>query len=155
LQENGYTVFRFDLAPKFTRFDLSLGDAFRYLKKCTGFRVTFWRCPVRGLAVRLHSSPNKKLHDGGFSGARLYFSTHADETEAKRELVLDVLLFGIDLFRGLPNATFKEQTTIIRMLLSAPVGTPVEEYQALKFKLLPYFQNVMDTHQANLRRNLL
>jgi hypothetical protein len=155
LMENGYTVFRFDLAPKFTRFDLSLGDAFRYLKKCTGFRVTFWRCPVRGLGVRLHSPPNPKQHDGGFTCTVLHFATQADEAEAKRELVLDVLLFGIDLFRGLPNKTFEEQTTILRNLLTAPVGSPPEEYLGLKAQLHPCFQKVIDTRQADLRRNLL
>jgi hypothetical protein len=51
LRATGYTVFRFDFDRKFTRRDLSLGDAFRYLKKCTRFNVSFWRCPVRGLPL--------------------------------------------------------------------------------------------------------
>jgi len=155
LEENGFTVFRFDLAPAFTRRHLSLGDAFRYLKKCTRFNVTFWRCPVRGLGVKLHSPPEPRTHDSGFTCTVLHFSALPDEAEAKRQLVLDVLLYGIDLFRGLPNKTFKEQTDIIKTLLTAPVGAPAEEYLALKAKLFPCFQEALRTHQANLRRNLL
>jgi len=52
----------------------------------------------------------------------LHFATQADEVEAKRESVLDVLLFCIDLFGGLPNKTFEEQTTMLRNLLTEPVA---------------------------------
>jgi hypothetical protein len=57
--------------------------------------------------------------------------------------------------RRLPNKTFKEQAAILRNLLTAQIGSPREEYLGLKAKLHPCFQKVIETHQADLRRNLL
>jgi len=156
LRERGYTVFRFDFAPKFTRRNLGLGDAFRELKRLTGYKVVFWRCPVRGLAVRYHSPPTTTyIHDKGDSWLLLDFSTNTDEEEAKRELVLNVLLVGIGLFRGLPNAVFDEQTSIIRNLLTAPASAPQDEWLALKARLDHRIEPLLKTHQAELRQNLL
>ncbi len=36
----------------------------------------------------------------------LNFSNLADKTDAKRALVIDMLLRGIELYRGLPNQAF-------------------------------------------------
>ena len=156
LRERGYTVFRFDFAPKFIRRNLSLGDAFRELKRLTGYKVAFWRCPVRGMAVRYHSPPTTThIHDKGDSWILLDFSTKADEAEAKRELVLNVVLVGIGLFRGLPNAIFEEQTSIIRNLLTAPASASQDEWLELKARLHPKIEPLLKTHQAELRQNLL
>jgi hypothetical protein len=51
-RRNGFTVFHFDFNPKLTRRNTTLGEAIWYLMRVTGTRITFWRCPIRGLAIR-------------------------------------------------------------------------------------------------------
>ena len=60
-QSNGFTVFHFDYNPSLTRRDLKLGEAIRYLMRVTGTRISFWRCPVRGLAVQYRKLPTTRL----------------------------------------------------------------------------------------------
>jgi hypothetical protein len=156
LRETGYTVFRFDFAPKFTRRDLSLGDAIRELKRLTGCKISFWRCPMRGLAVRYQSPPaTSYTYDQGTTSVTLRFSTSEDEIDAKRALLLDALLIGIDLYRGLPNNIYDEQTDLLRALLTARPSVEKEEWLALKARLHPKIDPLLKTHDADLRQNLL
>jgi hypothetical protein len=156
LRATGYTVFRFDFAPKFTRRDLSLGDAIRELKRLTGYKIGFWRCPVRGMAVRYQSPPTTSYsYDKGTTSVTLRFSTAEEETEAKRELLLDALLLGIDLYRGLPNEVYNEQTDLLRALLTARPSVEKDEWLALKARLHPKIEPLLKTHDADLRQNLL
>lgn len=156
LRANGYTVFRYDFAPRFTRRNLSLGDAVRELQRLSGYKISFWRCPVRGLALKYKSPPTSSyLHDKGDSWVMLHFSNSPDETTAKHDLVLDALLRGMEDFRGLPNSAFEEQTDILRALLTAPASAPREEWLALKARLFPAIVPLLASHQADLRQNLL
>ena len=52
-----WTVFYFDFNPKLTRRNLSPGEALRHLLKVTHTRLSWWRCPVRGWAVRYRKLP--------------------------------------------------------------------------------------------------
>jgi hypothetical protein len=56
-RRRGFTVFHFDLKPSLTRRDLILGESIRYLLRATGSRLTFWRCPIRGLAAQIQRLP--------------------------------------------------------------------------------------------------
>lgn len=108
------------------------------------------------MAVKYQSPPTTSyIHDKGDSWTLLHFSTSEDETTAKRDLVLNVLLIGIGLFRGLPNAAFEEQTNILRALLTAPASAPQDEWLALKARLDHRIEPLLKTHQAELRKNLL
>jgi hypothetical protein len=156
LKANGYTVFHFDFRPQQTFRNLSLGDAFRKLKKLTGYKVTFWRCPVRGLAVKIHFPPATTLvHDKGETWSLLAFSTKENEAEAKRDLVLELLLSGMNQYRALPNTVFDEQVAIVKALLMAPPSMDGQEWLAHKARLHPKIAPLVDTHQAELRHHLL
>jgi hypothetical protein len=116
-QSNGYTVFHFDFNPTLTRRDLKLGEAIRYLMRVTGTRISFWRCPVRGLAVQYRKLPTTPLaYDHGETYMFLNFSELKDRTEAKKALVMDLLFRGIELYRGLPNRLFDDEVETIRWL---------------------------------------
>jgi hypothetical protein len=122
----------------------------------TGVKVGFWKCPVRGLAVQFQSPPQTTyVYDQGTISRLMHFSRLEDETQAKRDLILDVVLGGIDLYRGLPNQMFDEQVGIIRALLNAPPSFSGEEWLALKAKLDPKIQPLLTTHEADLRQNIL
>ena len=56
-RQHGFTVFLFEFKPNLTRRDTTLGEAIRYLLRVRGSRMSFWRCPIRGLAVRIKRLP--------------------------------------------------------------------------------------------------
>jgi hypothetical protein len=85
----------------------------------------------------------------------LHFSDLADETEAKRVLVLDTLLTGIELYRGLPNKIFNAQVETLKRLLTAPPSVPAAEWLAVLNEIHPKFRSMLRTHEADLRLHLL
>jgi hypothetical protein len=153
---NGFTVFHFDLNPKLTRRDLKLGEAIRHLLRVTGTRMSFWRCPVRGLAVQFRKPPASSYsYDRGESWMLLHFSDAEDEAEAKRALVLDTLLTGIELYRGLPNMVFNDQVETLKGLLTAPPSVPADEWLTVLNQVHLKFRSLLRTHEADLRLHLL
>jgi hypothetical protein len=103
-RRHGFTAFHFDFNPKLTRRNLTLGEAIRHLMRVTGTRISFWRCPIRGLAIQYKKLPTTSYsHDNGETYMVLHFCDLADKAEAKRVLVLDMLLSGIEMYRGWPN----------------------------------------------------
>lgn len=156
MRATGYTVFRFDLAPKFTKANFSLGDACRELMRLSGYKVTFWRCEVRGLAVHIRTAPTSTyLHDQGESWKVLHFSTNEDEEAAKRELILDLILDGMADYRALPNAAYTQQIVVLKSLLTAPASATKEDWLAARAQLHPRIARVLATHEADLRKHLL
>lgn len=82
-RENGFTVFHFDFSPKLTWRDLTFGEAVRLLQRATGTKVSFWRCPVRGLALQYKELPRTSFsYDQGTTYRRMTFSTNADAVAA-------------------------------------------------------------------------
>ncbi len=155
-RQHGYTVFHFDFNPKLTRHDLTLGEAIRYLMRVTGTRISFWRCPVRGLAVQYRELPKTTLlYDKGETWRILHFTRIEDIAEAKKVLVLDMLLQGIALYRGLPNALYDQETQLIRELLTCRASVPAEDWLAMKARLDRRTQSLFDSHAADLRCHLL
>ncbi len=155
-RQNGFTVFHFDLNPKLTRRDLTLGEAIRHLLRVTRARMSFWRCPVRGLAVQIKRLPRTSYsHDHGDSFMMLHFSDLEDEVVAKKVLALDMLLTGIDLYRGLPNAIFDEQIETIKWLLKAPSSVPAEEWLKVLDRVHPQTRPLLRSHAPDLRVHLL
>ena len=155
-RRNGWTVFHFDFQPKLTRRDMTLGEAIRHLTRITGTKISFWRCPVRGLAIRYHELPRTNFsYDSGTTYVILHFSDAPDQTEAKRQLVINMLLRGIQLYRGLPNSVFQEEVDRIHWLLKAPPSVDAQEWLGVKNKLNDRTQHILRTHEPELRRNLL
>ncbi len=155
-RRNGFTVFRFDFNPKLTRYDLTLGEAVRYLMRLTGTRISFWRCPVRGLAIQYKKLPTTRMHhDKGETWMMLHFTDLQDEVAAKKALVLDMLLRGIDLYRGLPNSHYDQEVALIRQILTCRAAVSAEDWLAMKARLDPRTQPLIDTHNADLRCHLL
>ena len=155
-QSNGWTVFHFDFQPNLTRRNMTLGEAIRHLMRVTGFRISFWRCPMRGLAIQYHELPKTNyVHDSGERYVMLHFSDAVDVTEAKRALVIDMLLSGIKLYRGWPNEIFQGEVERIRWLLKAPPSIDAQEWLAVKNRLDVRNQRVVRTHEPDLRANLL
>ena len=155
-QNNGYTVFHFDFNPTLTRRDLKLGEAIRYLMRVTGTRISFWRCPVRGLAVQYRKLPPPKYkYAYGETYMFLNFCELKDSTEAKKALVLDLLLRGIELYRGLPNHLFDEQVQTIKWLLKAPPSVGSDEWLRVLATLPERTKPLLRTHEADLRHHLL
>lgn len=154
--QNGFTVFHFDLNPKLTRRDLSVGEALRHMMRVTGTKISTWRCPIRGLALEYHELPRTRMaHDHGTRYQILRFSTLEDEREAKRELAVDMLLQGIGLYRGFPNSYFKHQVGTLIELLEAPPTIRAEDWNKGKASLHKCFARVLETHQPELRHHLL
>lgn len=154
-EREGWTVFHFDLKPQLTIRNLYIGEAIRHLQRVTATRIGFWRCPVRGLAIQYKELPTSHyLGHYGDTWMMLHFSQQEDIVAAKRELVEDMLLKGIKLYRALPNAVFDEQVLILKGLLRAPVSIGKDEWLALKAMLHKPFQPLLDSHQADLRANL-
>lgn len=155
-RRNGFTVFHFDFNPKLTCRDLKLGEAIRYLMRVTGTRVSFWRCPVRGLAVQYRKLPHTRYaYDHGESYMFLHFSDLDDVTAAKKALVLDVLLRGIELYRGLPNRLFDQEVATIKWLLTAPPSVGSDDWLKSLETLQKPSKTVIRTHEAELRFHLL
>jgi hypothetical protein len=155
-QQCGFTVFHFDFKPNLIRRDLTLGEAIRHLLRVTSSRMSFWRCPVRGLAVQIKRLPRTSYsHDHGESFMMLHFCDLEDEVAAKKILVLDMLLTGIDLYRGLPNNVFDEQVATIKWLLTAPPSVPAEEWLKVQGRVHRQTRPLLRTHEAELRHHLL
>lgn len=152
----GWTVFHFDLKPNLTRRNLFIGEAIRHLMRVTGTRISFWRCPVRGLAIEYRELPRTSMsYDKGVSWKILHFSRAEDITEAKRALVMDMLLQGIQLYRALPNRHFEQEIARIKWLLTAPPSVSAEDWKTALAKLDKHFRAVIRTHEAELRFHLL
>jgi hypothetical protein len=152
----GWTVFHFDLKPNLTRRNLFIGEAIRHLMRVTGTRISFWRCPVRGLAIEYRELPRTSMsYDKGVSWKILHFSREEDITEAKRALVMDMLLQGIQLYRALPNDVFEREVAQIKCLLRAPPSVRAEEWKHQLATLDKRLQTVMRTHETELRFHLL
>jgi len=155
-RKNGWCIFRYDFDLRFTRTELSLGEAIRYLCKVTGRRISWWRCPVRGLSIEYKILPTtNKAHDHGETYRSLSFSDHANEIEAKKQLVVDTLLRGMGDFRGLPRPHFDQEIALIRFLLIAPPSVGAKDWMVARAKLQPRTQEVLTTHEAELRTHIL
>jgi hypothetical protein len=155
-RDDGWTVFHFDLNPKFTRRNLFVGEAIRELMRRTHTRIAFWRCPVRGLAVQYQVLPTSSyIWDRGASYRIMDFSTLADEMAAKKQLVENMLLKGIDYHRALPNKVFDSQMALMRSLLEAPPSLGAEDWNAGKAQLHEKFQPLLHTHLATLWLHVL
>lgn len=152
----GWTVFHFDLKPNLTRRNIFVGEAIRHLMRVTGTRISFWRCPVRGLAIEYRELPRTNMaHDHGISWKVLHFTQVEDITEAKRVLVIDMLLQGIGLYRALPNRVFDQDLQLISWLLTAPPSVSAEDWKKQLARLDRRFRDVLRTHEADLRFHLL
>jgi hypothetical protein len=155
-REHGFAVFHFDFKPNLTRRDMTLGEAIRHLLRVTGCRMSFWRCPVCGLALRIRHLPRTSYaFDRGETFIMLHFSDLEDEVAAKKVLALDMLLTGIELYRGLPNAMFDEQVSTIKWLLTAPPSVPADEWLKALDKVHSKTRPLLRTHEAELRFHLL
>lgn len=153
---HGWTVFHFDLKPSLTRSNMRVGEAVRHLMRVTGTKFNTWRCPVRGLALEYWELPRTRMvHDNGVRYRWLHFSTLADERAARQELAVDMLLCGVGLYRAFPNAYFIQQTGLVRELLLAPPSISAEDWNKAKAGLHTCLQTVLETHQPELRFNLL
>lgn len=148
----GWTVIHFDLKPHLTRRNMFMGEAIRHLMRVTGTRISFWRCPLRGLAIEYRElPPTAKAYDRGVSWKVLHFTQVEDITEAKRILVIDMLLQGIGLYRALPNREFDQDMQNLKWLLTAPPSVPAEEWNARRECQDRRFRDVLRTHEAELR----
>lgn len=155
-KREGWTIFHHDFNPSLTRRDMTLGEAIRHLLRVTGCRMSFWRCPVRGLAVQIRELPHTPYSfDKGETWMMLHFSDLEDQVAAKKVLALDMLLTGIGLYRGLPNAAFDEQVATIKYLLTAPPSVPAEDWLKVLEKLHPKIRPVLRSHESDLRTHLL
>lgn len=155
-REKGWTVFHFDLKLNLTRRDMFIGEAIRHLMRVTGTRISFWRCPVRGLAMQYRELPRTSMaYDHGVTWKVLHFTQIEDVTEAKRVLVIDMLLQGIALYRALPNHVFDQEIVNIKSVLTAPPSVGAEEWKAMLARLDKRFQTVIRTHEPELRFHLL
>ena len=63
-------------------------------------------------------------------------------------LVLDMLLSGIELYRGWPNTFFDEQVATISWLLQAPPSVPAEEWLKVRKTADPTTQPLLRTHES-------
>lgn len=152
----GWTVFHFDLNPKLMWHRLLLNEACNQLMRATRTRMAFWRCPVRGLALKYRHLPKDPLgYDIGPEIKLLHFSQLDDDAMAKAELKRDILIHGIGNYRGLPGPHFREQVARLRGLLTAPVDVTSETFQAGIKLLHGPFQELYRTHQLELRHFLL
>lgn len=155
-RREGWTIFHFDYNPKLTRENLSPGAALRYLLKITNHQIALWRCPVRGYAVEYHKLPTTtKAYDHGEKYRVMHFSRAETEIEAKRELCEDMLLYGIEHYRGLPNEDFAERVQTLKWLLTAPPSIEAKDWLAVKATLPKRTQALLKTHEAELRLHLL
>jgi hypothetical protein len=124
--------------------------------RVTGTKISFWRCPIRGLAIQYKKRPRTSYsYDSGESYMVLHFCDMADNAEAKRVLVLDMLVNGIELHRDWPNTFFDQQVATIKWLLQAPPSIPAEEWLKARGTVDPRTQPLLRTHEADLRFHLL
>jgi hypothetical protein len=94
-------------------------------------------------------------YDGGYTYMTLHFSTRENAVDAKRELAIDTLLNGIDLYRGLPNTVFDDQVATIQWLLTAPPSVGAEEWKRVLEKVHAKTRPLLKTHESELRHHLL
>jgi hypothetical protein len=85
----------------------------------------------------------------------LHFSNDADEVVAKKALVQDMLLLGMQLYRALPNTQFDAEVERICWLMRAPPSVSAEEWCKARGDLDKRAQDVLRTHEAELRHHLL
>jgi hypothetical protein len=155
-QSEGWTVFPFDVKPSLTHRNLWLGEAARQLLKVTGTRISWRRCLVRGLTIDYRQLPRTAMvYDQGERWTRLHFSQIQDESEAKKALVTDMLLQGIENYRALPNMVFDSEMNRIKWLLTAPPSISAEDWKESLSHLDRRFEEVLRTHEAELRFHLL
>ena len=122
----------------------------------SGCRMSFWRCPVRGLAVEIRELPRTSYSfDRGETWRMLHCSDSEDKVAAKKVLALDMLLTAIGLYQGLPNAVFDEQVATIKWLLTAPPSVPAENWMKVLEKVHPKSRPLLRTHESDLRTHLL
>lgn len=153
-RSHGWTVFHFNLNPSATYRHLWPGEAARLLLKLTGHRLSYWRCPSRGLAIKYRRLPTGP-HDKARTSTRPVFSTIADPVEAKKELVIDMLYRGLELYRALPNKLYEREVQLMRELLTAPPHIDRAEWLRVKHKLDPSSRHLLHSHEADLRKHLL
>jgi hypothetical protein len=128
----------------------------RHLLKVTATKITWWRCPLRGWAIQYTKLPTStKAYDHGETYRMLHFSNLENEIEAKKMLCEDLLLCGIEYYRGLPNKIFDEQVELIKWLLTAPPSVPANDWLKARAKLHHKTQPLLGTHEADLRVHLL
>jgi len=124
--------------------------------RVTGTRISFWRCPIRGLAIQYRKLPRTSMaYDHGETYMVMRFCDLADNAEAKRVLVLDMLLSGIELYCGWPNTFFDQQVAAIKWLLQAPPSVPAEEWLKVRATVDPRAEPLLRTHEPDLRFHLL
>jgi hypothetical protein len=155
-EETGWTVFYFNFDPKLTRRNMTVGEAIRHLLRITSTRLAWWRCPVRGLSIQYRRLPQTTYKwDSGETYRALVFSKNEDEVAAKRELVTEMLLTGIDLYRALPNKVFDMEVATLCWLLNAPPSVPAEDWLGVKNRLQKQSVPALEAHEATLRKHLL
>jgi hypothetical protein len=155
-RRDGWTIFYFDFDPKRTCRNLSPGDALRHLLKVTSTKIAWWHCPVRGWAIQYTKLPTStKAYDHGETYRMLHFSNLENEIEAKKVLCEDILLCGVEYYRGLPNKDFDEQVGLMKWLLTAPPSVPAIEWLGARARLHHKTRPVLETHEAELRHHLL
>jgi hypothetical protein len=64
----------------------------------------------------------------------LHFSELKDRTETKKALVFDLLLRGVELYRGLPNRLLDKQVKMIKWLLMAPSSIGSDQWLRVTVK---------------------
>lgn len=150
----GWTVFHHDFRPEQTYRNLRLDEAARHIQRLTGTPIAFWRCPSRGLSVEYRPLP--PACGGKAKAYRMpRFSRLANEEDAKRELAEDMVMNGIALYRGLPNAVFDAEVNLLVSLLRAPPSVGAADWLALKVQLQEKSKIALETHENELRAHLL
>ena len=69
--------------------------------------------------------------------------------------MLDMLLTGIEMFRGLPNVAFDEEIRRIKWLLCAAPSVSAEDWCKVRDELQKQTRPLLRTHEAELRFHLL
>ena len=150
----GWTVFHHDFRPEQTYRNLRLDEAARHIQRLTGTPIAFCRCPSRGLSIEYRPLPT-----AGGGKAKTYrmprFSRLANDEDAKRELAEDMVLTGIGLYRGLPNAVFDAEVNLLVWLLRAPPSVNAADWLKLRAKLQEKSKAALETLEDELRANLL
>jgi hypothetical protein len=86
----------------------------------TGWGSFAWSLTNNFVPMLSVRSGKAHAYDNGHTYMILHFSDLEDETAGKKVLGLDMLLTGIELFRGVPNQAFNDQVETIKWLLKAP-----------------------------------
>lgn len=150
-----WTIFYYDLRPAGTRRHMTVGDALRHLKNITRWKIYFSRCEVRGLYPTFKEpSRTGKGWDAGDTSQLMAFSAKEDIREAKLDLVEEILLGGMEYYRGLPDDVFDAQIDILKAALNAKHEGRTADVDPLVPRLQARFQQFFRTHSEELRCNL-